>query len=476
MSHLNRATNGEYRVNCGKHLLNGKVQYKQFRLGKDMQVAERLFQSLKLHWEMETNELNGEKLWVQQSIDNAFKLVLTAKPPQLIMPQTPQLQPTTAQVFATQTYTAPTPLPADLSLFQAFDLFKADLRNRESANEVGVGYAESMSNRVESIKFFLTDRPLYAITSEEDLMAIRRAITARPNSQKYGKPISVDTVFNWLLVLGMSFDYFGRAKAIKWRPDDLSWREAFNLTRSQRLKLMTPDEVDGFETAKPTFTLQEIIKIYPLCTPWERMLVLLGICLAWTQDEIAIFRKSQFKMADVEYFIEKRRGKQKGNLGHWWICPELAALIQHFIAKTPANKDDLAFLTWDGEPLKVGKEKCEITNNWKTVRRRYLKETDCREFPFTRLRKFAGQMVLNVSGSEELVQVLLAQKTKSVANKFYVGSGVDVGVGQTKFQRLHKVQKEIYQALRPMFQAAEIADAEQAQKSFGRKARIITAA
>lgn len=48
-----------------------------------------------------------------------------------------------------------------------------------------------------------------------------------------------------------------------------------------------------------------------------------------------------------------------------------------------------------------------------------------------------GQLVENVSGSEELAQVLMAQTRMSVARKHYIGLDVEIGIGQTKFQQLH---------------------------------------
>ena len=55
-------------------------------------------------------------------------------------------------------------------------------------------------------------------------------------------------------------------------------------------------------------------------------------------------------------------------------------------------------------------------------------------------------MLCHSSGSDD--------KGKSIARQHYIGLGVNVGVGKTKYERLHEVQREIHKYLKPLFDAA----------------------
>jgi hypothetical protein len=457
---LGKTQNGEFRVSIGRHLIGARREYKQFRLGKDQQAAEALVAALEIAWENETNkDADGEKVWSPENIDKAFSFAL---PTQTAVPTPVQIQRAAIPqpVFPHQPYV---PLPKSLTLFQAIDLFVEELQRQVDGKEIQDAHRENCINNLNGTKRHISDVPLYNCDGEE-LWKMRRAVTARPMVRqplrfKDGKPvtpsqpehpISIYTVCNWLMTLGMAFDYFARTKRIGWKPEDIHWREAFCLTKSQKLKLLSPDEKDGFERPKPTFNLTDLTTIYKLACPYDRMLLLMGLTLGWTQKEIATFRKSHFVKLGTEYFIDKRRNKT-GNEGYWWVCPELAQLLLKAISGTPANPDDLALLTDKGFPLIHGSTD-NVKQRWDNLR--YKIPAGTANYSFTRLRKLAGQMVMNISGSEELAKVMLAHAPDSVASKYYVGLDAQIGMGKTKFERLHECQKEIHKALKPMFDAA----------------------
>jgi hypothetical protein len=151
-------------------------------------------------------------------------------------------------------------------------------------------------------------------------------------------------------------------------------------------------------------------------------------------------------MIDGEYYIDRRRGKT-GIEGFWWVCPELAEILKASIAETSANADNLAFLTSDGLPLVHGKTDT-IRLTWE--RALSTAPTRTRELPFGAVKKCGAQIVENLGG-HELAQLFLAHRPATVAAGHYTGASVSVGIGKTAFERLHDVQKQMYEALRPRY-------------------------
>jgi hypothetical protein len=204
---LRRATNGEYRVSVGQHSRDGKREYKQFRLGKNLFVSQQISKALELAWAAETaTDSDGKKVWSQQGIDKAFAF---AEAP--VIDQTPAPNQTTAQ---------PAPTAIGLTLFQAFDLFENQQKDRFQAKEIGESHFASFGYRIKALKKHIPDMPIHEIDNET-LKSFRRIITARPMADSYRpaqklddegdpiplpprKPISIDTVKNWLMTLGMS--------------------------------------------------------------------------------------------------------------------------------------------------------------------------------------------------------------------------------------------------------------------------------
>jgi hypothetical protein len=136
---LRRATNGEYRVSVGQHSRDGKREYKQFRLGKNLFVAQQISKALELAWAAETaTDSDGKKVWSQQSIDKAFAF---AEPPVIDQAQAPS-----------QTAAQPAPNAKGLTLFQAFDLFENEQKDRFQAKEIGESHFASFGYRIKALK------------------------------------------------------------------------------------------------------------------------------------------------------------------------------------------------------------------------------------------------------------------------------------------------------------------------------------
>ncbi|MDF2434851.1 MAG: hypothetical protein JWP44_4482, partial [Mucilaginibacter sp.] len=197
----------------------------------------------------------------------------------------------------------------------------------------------------------------------------------------------------------------------------------------------------------------EVVTLFKCCdTPLQRRYLLVPLFLGWTQMDLATLERDEFVTKDGHYYVDKLRSKT-GIQGYWWVCPELAALI-----KEGANDDDpdgLLYRTERGNPLVWYSEngnRCDSTKNvWRPIMKR-AQQKGVRPLPFSALRKFALQMVKNLS-SHELGKVFAAQTISDggmdVNEKHYTGRGVSVGIGQTQFEQVIEVQKTMYAQLKP---------------------------
>lgn len=337
---------------------------RKFRLGYERHQALRKLEALLDAWDDLPGE-RGTKVWNDAAIEAAMDSV--AVTPEPFEDGASTTTPTATPVVPPRTPKAATPPPTSCVSFGfALDEFATFT---EARNDVGSIHRDGTRSRINSIKIHLgvtpvsdTDRrtldalPVCDIGSEV-LGRIRNLITSRPlthHQRKNRKPISIDTVKNWLMVLGMAFDWFEITPRIGWTPPHHRWREQFTLSKKQEYALQTPEERDNGGKPKPAFTVDELVMVYKNSTKLGRRYLLMGLTLGWAQEAITSFRRPHFVQKNGEYFIDRRRGKT-GVEGYWWVCPDLVPLITEAMGWTPANEDDLAFLTEDGLPLVHGK-------------------------------------------------------------------------------------------------------------------------
>jgi hypothetical protein len=272
------------------------------------------------------------------------------------------------------------------------------------------------------------------------------------------------------MALSMAFDFFARHKSPTpenpkqrlWVPDEIDWRDNFKITKNDRWKMATEDEREGFNEAKPTFSIDDLNEIITRTIPRDQMYVLMGVCLGWTQKSISKFRKDQIYYVNGEMHIKQNRSKT-GVKGHWWVCPELARLIEANVAQTPDRPDKLALLSDEGQPLLHGRTDT-IATRWAAVRKHLPKSVP--RYPFSRFRKLGGQLILNKSKSIYFVQLLEAHSKTTVAENKYVRPDAKPGDDETLFEQLHIFQREIYEDIKHIF----------APKKRGAKAEPITEA
>jgi hypothetical protein len=341
-----------------------------------------------------------------------------------------------------------------MTLHQGFDAFVEYTQRRwESKDGIGEETYRQTVDRIASLKERIADRPLRDIRYEH-LAEMRQSLTCRPLCRRLpkegdtAKPVSVQTVDNWLSMLGMAFRWLD--KFDRWIPPR-HWQEVFVLTKAQRLKLMTPEELDEEGKPKPIFNVEELKVLYKNGSPSNRRHLLMGIMLGWAQEAIKSFRKNQLVTINGEYYIDRRRNKT-GVPGFWWVCPELAAMIVKGMSKTPKNDGNLAFLTENGLPLVRRNAKGTIIDtirlDWDQCLNRAPKG-QVRRLPFGRLRKTGSQMIRNLGG-EFASQLFLAHVPSNVANTHYNDPSRTLGLAGEKsdFDRLHEHQKSMYDQLK----------------------------
>jgi len=179
---------------------------------------------------------------------------------------------------------------------------------------------------------------------------------------------------------------------------------------------------------------------------------------------------------DARLAVEKMIALEE--IAELWICPELAEMLIARISKTPNNADNYALLTENDMPLlhttANGHDTDSIGLVWDCLRRRVLK-LGGRSFPFDSLRRFAGQAVSNM-GDPFLAQVFLAQVPQSVLEQHYAGRGIGIGIGQTAFEKVQDIQRKVYAALKPMFDAVNEPTAKLVERIANADAANATAA
>jgi hypothetical protein len=456
-SGLTRTEKGFCRT-VGYYLSNDRRRVpRKFWLGRDRAAAFRKMKVLTEAWDDLPGE-RGEKVWTDEAVQAALGSVEGAGAAATSALPAP-MAPTAVPVFLPQPVPPPQP-SRTFTLLTALDEYCASFRER---TDIGDYHRDGTVSRVKSIKqhledisveqqgagkVWLKDVPMSAVDMEW-LGRVRNKITARPLTRhRYDtpRPISIDCVKNWLMALGMAFDWFDLTPRIGWVAPHPRWRENFGLTKKQEYAIRTPQERDGKRKPKPPFTVDELAKIYRNSSKLGRKYLLMGLFLGWSQEAISSFLTRTFVQVGGEYFVDRSRGKT-GVEGFWWVCPELAEALKESMAKTPPNSDGLAFLTEDGLPLVHGKTDT-IRLTWERCLN--MAPEGVRNLPFGRVKKCGAQIIKNLGG-QEMAQLFLAHASATVADVHYVGDDVEVGVGKTPFERLHDVQRQMYDALKSQF-------------------------
>jgi hypothetical protein len=285
----------------------------------------------------------------------------------------------------------------------SFTLYQQETLNRVQDGRCNHQQTIDVANRLKAIQHHIPDQPLDTI----DLRSIRHKLTGgangsnrpqrRPslNQKAECQPVTLNTVESWLTTLGAVFNFLAIEK--RWTPESQGcaatrnehWRDHFNLTTAQKERLLSDEErhPDTTEDGKPAkkYTLPELTEIYAQALPFDRMLILFGVTLGWTQKDIATLHSRHLISRHNEIFIVKPRSKTHAQ-GDFWCCPELAQLITQY-----RSPEGILLRTINGKPL-VANWTDNVKTHWDALQNNVQQGAQgVRRLPFKSLRKLAGQ-------------------------------------------------------------------------------------
>ena len=307
---------------------------RKFRLGYDRYQAIRKLKALHEAWDDLDGE-RGTKVWTDAAIKAALDSDETS--PEMLADAnlsaaTPVVPPRPPRVAA--------PLPATncMSLSSALDEFAAFMTARNDVSDI---HRRATRSRIDSIKMHLSVNgvsetdcrmldsiPVCEIDGEK-LTSIRNMITSRPithHQRQNRKSISIDTTKNWLMVLGMAFDWFEITPRMGWTPPHHRWREQFTLTKKQAYAFEAPDERDNDGKPKAPYTVDELVAIYKNASKLGRLYLLMGLTLGLGAGRHLLVPPTPFRRDQWRILHRPPQGQDRGRRV-LVVCPELAAKI-----------------------------------------------------------------------------------------------------------------------------------------------------
>jgi hypothetical protein len=188
--------------------------------------------------------------------------------------------------------------------------------------------------------------------SEDDLLITKAYLVRRPISSHTQKKLSVQYVTNLVHTLIRFLTH--AEKRYGWQAPR-HWIDNMKFARNQKKNMMSLAEQSAINEMKDHMTKEDLEWYWSCGTKIDKTFQGLAYWCAWTQVELATFRKVEFYLGDdKEYYIDKGRSKT-GKWGKWWIPKPIADLVIDAMARTTddpvKNPDGLAFLTGNHLPL-----------------------------------------------------------------------------------------------------------------------------
>ncbi|MDB5292725.1 MAG: hypothetical protein JWL69_3966 [Phycisphaerales bacterium] len=309
----------------------------------------------------------------------------------------------------------------------------------------------------ESQQKLIEDKPIYmekppltnksiAEVGEDDLATFKTFLLKRPASRRTGKPLGVQTIRNNLQAAHRFFKFAKKQKL--WAAFD-EWEDTFKFRRNQKRNIMTAAEKTKLTAEKDHMTIVDMKLYWSLSTERTRVFQALCFWCAWTQVELATFRKVEFYREKGEAFIDKSRSKT-GESGKWWIPEPVAEMVEKYMKKTTddpkVNPDGLAFLTSDGRRLvhhgDGTKKRSDLVANylWKPIQ--YAANKGGRSHSFKWFRKTMPNMIGQRTGNRYIAKAALAQRVQDVADTHYINPLTEQFIAAAKklwADEMHKV-------------------------------------
>jgi hypothetical protein len=301
------------------------------------------------------------------------------------------------------------------TLHQAFDDYIAKLRSEERPGDSG--WHRTQANQAQRLKLAHKDCLLSAIGLSE-MQVMFDHWRFRPNAQRTGKPISVNTAGNQLWQLGSFFDWLHKEPRYDWRRPADCW-----LDINKTIKETTADKAQRYQTIQvPNYSVEELAILYRFASPLMRTMMLLGINCGFKQAELGtlatveVFLKQAHPLAKMlgipanpqDSFIKRVRIKS-GVYGEWLLWPETVAAIEWALERRRLTNTERPFVlvTSKGrgyaEKTASGNKPSKVRNYWENLLDTIQAEPDHKDFrrlPFEALRDTASDMVRSISDGE----------------------------------------------------------------------------
>jgi integrase len=259
-------------------------------------------------------------------------------------------------------------------------------------------------------------------------------VRVRPVRQKTRKPMAVETVMTTIQHWRQFFNWLD---GVEWEAP----RRMDKVFAVHRYDLMTPAEMKEQAKGQKTFTFEELKVLYANANDRQRIYILMSLNFAYAQGEISNLLKEDVDLQASMIHCFRHKVRRHSVEGQWEIWPETKALLEKAMKSTPINPGNLALLTENGRPLVNDPADSDaIAQSWVRLMKRVNKEKEVvRPLSFKFVRKTASDAIRRISGLEEVQQLMLSQRSQTVAGKHYTG--------QRDFSRLFEPLRQFRQQL-----------------------------
>jgi hypothetical protein len=337
----------------------------------------------------------------------------------------------------------------EIWLYPLIKKYQLHEKDRYVSGEIGERHYSSGIDRIDAARRIIEDQPM----SQFDLAALDKWVRewrARPISEYTGAKISPERV---VALVGAIRHLLKFAKRYgHWQPP-LDWLEIFRGITVK--KLCTPLERKEKAKEPLNFTLLELQILWHFAVPDQKVILTLACFAGHTQTEMATALHDDFVETENGLYLDRFRNKT-GIHGRWWIPPEGAGYVRHWLARTPLDPDmnpnQLAFLTRRGLPL-VHRSRhketqwCDNPGTSWTKLTTVAEPYGVRPISLKYARKTFSQLVRNELG-EEFSILFCAQQHDTVQSEFYT---------RASMVRLEKCMREvIYPVWRKLFEPIDL--------------------
>lgn len=240
----------------------------------------------------------------------------------------------------------------------------------------------------------------------EDLLSV---IAKRPNSKKFGKPISSIYAQSCIKEFRQFLRWLNRTKRFLWkRPDDYE-------VVPMRISKTVEERASLGALRVETYEISELKTLWENATPWERCLIALALNCGFGMGEIGTLRRDEILLklphplaqqlridsSDKDSWIRRVRAKTLV-YGEWYLWEHTVKAVNWLVDHRPKSETPYLVVTKNGTPLKIeGERNSAIMNAWIRLTKRVRKDQP--DFPkrsFNKLRKTASNMIRLQFGDE----------------------------------------------------------------------------